>query len=78
MNDESSLAIRHQHHYMLILTKIVINERVFLVFVYNYYSSAQHAVCKKKSSDGLFIVTIPLKKALKRALLRMQESKINN
>ena len=44
MNDESSLAIRHQHHYMLILTKIVINERVFLVFVYNYYSSAQHAV----------------------------------
>ena len=44
MNDESSLAIRHQHHYMLILTKIVINERVFLVFVYNYYSSAQHVV----------------------------------
>ena len=33
---------------------------------------------RKKSSDGLFIVTIPLKKALKRALLRMQESKINN
>ena len=60
------------------INKIYKINKIFSNHFNPFNHSAQHAVCKKKSSDGLFIVTIPLKKALKRALLRMQESKINN